>query len=385
MPRFAPLLFAAPWILGPITTIVRARFSRSLDDESAEPPPEPPLVSLVIPARNEAHNIRRCVESALASRYPRLEVIVVDDHSTDATGAIVTELAKRDARLRVITPPALPAGWFGKQWACATGAKVARGEVLGFMDADTAQAPDLVTRVVNAMRARAADLLSVAGTQELGGFWERMIQPQIFAVMLQRFGGTEIVNRSRSVSQKIANGQCLWMRREAYDALDGHAAVKHEVAEDLALAQHWFRAGRTVTLVLGLDQLSTRMYTSLRELIEGWGKNIYAGGRKAMPLGALGRAIFPLLLVTPGLFGVLPPLALLLGLLGVVGPGVLTWAAIATGANLVWWLLVYAWLRVSPLYALLHPLGAAMVLYIALGAIARGRRVRWKEREYEAA
>ena len=385
MPRFAPLLFAAPWILGPITTIVRARFSRSLDEESAEPPPEPPLVSLVIPARNEAHNIRRCVESALASSYPRLEVIVVDDHSADETGAIVTELARRDARLRVITPPALPPGWFGKQWACATGARVARGELLGFMDADTSQAADLVTRVVHAMRARDADLLSVAGTQELGGFWERMIQPQIFAVMLQRFGGTEIVNRSRSVSQKIANGQCLWMRRESYDALDGHAAVKHEVAEDLALAQRWFRAGRTVTLVLGLDQLSTRMYTSLRELIEGWGKNIYAGGRKAMPLGALGRAIFPLLLVTPGLFGVVPPLVLVLALLGVGGPAVLTWAAIATGANLVWWLLVYSWLRLSPLYAVLHPLGAAMLVYIALGAIARGRRVRWKEREYEAA
>jgi glycosyltransferase involved in cell wall biosynthesis len=385
VPRIAPLLFAAPWILGPITTIVRARVSRSLDEASAEPPREPPLVSLVVPARNEAHNIRRCVESALASSYPRLEVIVVDDHSTDETRAIVAELARRNARLRVITPLALPSGWFGKQWACATGAKVARGEVLGFMDADTAQAPDLVTRVVNAMRARDADLLSVAGTQELGGFWERMIQPQIFVVMLQRFGGTEIVNRSRSVSQKVANGQCLWMRRESYDALDGHAAVKHEVAEDLALAQHWFRAGRTVTLVLGLDQLSTRMYTSLRELIEGWGKNIYAGGRKAMPLGALGRVIFPLLLVTPGLFGVAPPLVLLLGLLGVVNPAVLAWAAIATGANLVWWLLVYTWLRLSPLYALLHPLGAAMVLYIALGAIVRGRRVRWKEREYEAA
>jgi hypothetical protein len=383
--RLAPLLFAAPWILGPLTTIVRARFSRSLDEESADPPREPALVSLVVPARNEAHNIRRCVESALASRYPRLEVIVVDDHSTDDTSAIVTELARRDGRLRVVTPPALPSGWFGKQWACATGARMARGDVLGFMDADTVQSPDLVPRVVNAMRARNADLLSVAGTQELGSFWERMIQPQIFAVMLQRFGGTELVNRSRSVSQKIANGQCLWVRRDAYDALDGHAAVKHEVAEDLALAQRWFRAGRTVTLVLGLDQLSTRMYTSLRELIEGWGKNIYAGGRKAMPFGAVGRAIYPLLLVTPGLFGVLPPLVLGLGLLGVVGPAALTWASLATGANLVWWLLVYTWLRLSPVYALLHPLGAAMLLYIALGAIVRGRRVRWKEREYEAA
>ena len=385
MPRLLPLLLAAPWVVGPIVTLVRARFSRSLDDEMAAPPSDPPLVSLVIPARNEERNIRRCAESALASSYPRLEVIVVDDHSTDETGAIASALARDDARLRVITPDALPAGWFGKQWACSAGAAAARGELLGFMDADTWQSPDLVTRVVNAMRTRGSDLLSVAGIQELGSFWERLIQPQIFAIMLQRFGGTELVNRSRTVSQKIANGQCIWVRRDTYEALDGHAAVKHEVAEDLALAQLWFRAGRTVTLVLGLSQLSTRMYTSLRELIDGWGKNIYAGGRKAMPLGAVGRAIFPLLLVTPGLLGVAPPIVLALGLLGVVGSGATTWAAIATAANVVWWLLVYAWLRLSPVYALLHPLGAAMVLYIALGAIVRGRRVRWKERDYQAA
>jgi chlorobactene glucosyltransferase len=383
--RLAPLLFAAPWILGPIVTIVRARFSRSLDEERSDPPDDPPFVSLVIPARNEARSIRRCVESALASSYPRLEVIVVDDHSTDETGTLAADIAARDPRVRVLTPPALPEGWFGKQWACSTGAAAARGELLGFMDADTWQAPDLVTRVVNAMHARGSDLLTVSGTQEMGSFWERLIQPQIFAIMLQRFGGTELVNRSRSVSQKIANGQCIWVRRDAYDALGGHAAVKHEVAEDLALAQRWFGAGRTVTLVLGLSQLSTRMYTSLRELIDGWGKNIYAGGRKAMPFGSVGRVIFPLLLITPGLFGVVPPIVLALGLLGAVGSGALTWAAIATGANLVWWLLVYAWLRLSPVYAVLHPLGAAVVLYVALGAIVRGRRVRWKEREYRAA
>ena len=153
MPRLLPLLLAAPWILGPIVTVVRARFSRSLDDEPAEPSPDSPLVSLVIPARNEAHNIRRCAESALASRYPRLEVIVVDDHSTDETAAIAGQLAASDSRLRLITPPPLPDGWFGKQWACATGAAAARGELLGFMDADTWQAPDLVTRIVSAMRS----------------------------------------------------------------------------------------------------------------------------------------------------------------------------------------------------------------------------------------
>jgi len=99
----------------------------------------------------------------------------------------------------------------------------------------------------------------------------------------------------------------------------------------------------------------------------------------------VGRAIYPLLLVTPALFGLLPPIVLVLALLGVAGSAALLWASIATGANLVWWLLVYSWLRLSPVYALLHPVGSAAVLYIALFAIVRGRRVRWKEREYQAA
>jgi chlorobactene glucosyltransferase len=382
VPSLTPFLLAAPWVLGPLVTVLRARHSRSLDDERPTPPLEPPLVSLVIPARNEARNIRRCVESALASTYPRLEIIVVDDHSTDDTGDIVRDMMSHDARLRVLTPPPLPDGWFGKQWACAAGAEASRGELLGFMDADTWQAPDLVTRVVNAMDARGADVLSVAGTQELGGLWERLVQPQVFAILAQRYGGTEAVNRSPFASQKIANGQCLWLRRTAYDALGGHAAVRDKVAEDLALAQLYFREGRTVVLVLGLAQLSTRMYTSLRELVEGWGKNIYAGGRDAMPFGVAGRLVFPLVLLSPALFGIMPPIVLVLALAGVLGHGALVWSAIATGANLVWWLLVYAWLRLSPTYALLHPLGSAVLLYIALRAIVRGRRVEWKEREY---
>lgn len=385
MSSLAALLLATPWLASPIVTALRARHSRSLDEESPDPPSDAPAVSVVIPARNEARSIGRCVASALASAYPRLEVIVVDDHSTDGTGSIVREMAERDGRLRVVTPEPLPRGWFGKQWACAAGAAASRAELLGFMDADTVQAPDLVTRVVNAMRARGADLLSVAGTQELGTFWERLVQPQVFAILLQRYGGTELVNRSRFTSQKIANGQCLWMRRDAYEEMGGHEAVREKVAEDLALAQRWHRAGRTTTLVLGLEQLSTRMYTSLGELVEGWGKNIYAGGRDAMPLGVAGRVVFPLALLTPALFGLAPPLVLALALAGALGGDALLWGAVTTTANLAWWLLVYAWLRLSPAYALLHPLGAGVLLFIAARAIARGRRVRWKDRDYEAA
>jgi hypothetical protein len=380
-----PILLALPWVATPIVTVLRVRRSRSLDDESAAVAPDAPLVSLVIPARNEARSIARCVESLLASSYPTLEVIVVDDHSTDDTGAIVRDIASRDTRVRIVTPPPLPDDWFGKQWACACGAAQTRGDIIAFLDADTWAAPDLVPRVVSAMHSRGSDLLTVAGDQEMGSFWERMIQPQVFAVMFSRFGGTEIVNASGRVADKIANGQCMFFRRDAYDAMGGHAAVKHKVAEDLALAQRFFLGQRRVTLILGRAQLRTRMYHSLRELVAGWGKNIYAGGMDAMPFGALGQYLYPALLLIPGLSGLVPPVLLLLALTGVLGKAVLAWSAIVTGVNLLWWLAVYAALGLSPLYALLHPLGAAAMLYIAASAVARGRRVTWKGRDYRAA
>jgi chlorobactene glucosyltransferase len=379
-----PVLFALPWILYPVVMGLRARRSRTLEEEPASAAAGAPLVSLVIPARNEAHNITRCVESALAADYPALEIIVVDDHSTDETGAIVRAIAARDARLRIVTPEPLPDGWFGKQWACTAGARVARGSIIGFLDADTVQAPDLVPRVVNTMHARQSDMLSVAGTQEMGSFWERLIQPQVFMMILARYGGTEIVNESPRAIDKIANGQCLFVRREAYDAIGGHALVKDKVAEDLALAQRFFLAGCRTTFVVGTNQLSTRMYTSLRELVEGWGKNFYAGGMDAMPFGRFGAVLYPLLLVGPRLLGVVPPLLVVLGLLGVVSSAVLLWAEIVVGMNLLWWVVVYPVLGVSPVYALLYPLGEAVVGYIALRSVSRGRRVEWKGREYVA-
>ncbi|MEO8622538.1 MAG: glycosyltransferase family 2 protein [bacterium] len=376
------LALAAPWVIVPIVTIIRAAHSRSLDEVPVDVAAGAPRVSIVIPARNEARNIERCVRSALAARYPRLEVVAVDDHSTDETGEILQRLAVEDTRLRVIVPPALPVDWFGKQWACAAGAAESTGEVIAFFDADTEQSPDLVPRVVNMMRLRDADLMSVAGSQELGTFWERVIQPQVFCMMLMNYGGTESVNESRRATGKIANGQCLFVLRNGYQDLGGHGAVRHKVAEDLALAQLYFREGKRSYLVLGRTQLSTRMYTSLREVVDGWGKNIYAGGRDTAPFGRFGRAIYPLMLLSPPLLVLAPPLVLALSLIGVLGPGALLWSSIGTTAGLAWWVLVYALLGLSPLYAVLYPLGALMVLYIALRSIVRGSRVQWKERDY---
>ena len=376
------LAAAAPWAMIPLAIVFRGRDSRALADESDTPPPDAPLVSVVIPARDEARNIGRCVRSVLSATYPALEVIVVDDHSTDGTAALAREAAAGDPRLTVIDNPPLPSGWFGKQWACTSGAAASRGEILCFADADTEHAPDLLTRAVNAMRRRDADLLSVAGRQEMGGFWERVIQPQIFTMLLARYGGTETVTRSKRVHDKIANGQCIFVRRAPYVAIGGHGAVRDKVAEDLMLAQRMFAAGYRVAVVLGVEQLSTRMYTSLRELVRGWSKNIYAGGIDAAPFGRVGRALFPLALVLPFLMTLAPPVMLLFSWL--VPGAVVIWAAAATFFSLLFWGFVYRSIGEPAIYALAYPIGAAALLGIALRAIARGRRVAWKGRDYLA-
>jgi len=383
MHHLAPYLWSLPWIIPPVFTWFRVRNSRSLDDESDIPPESPPLVSVIVPARNEAHNIARCVTSILATTYPNLELIVVDDSSTDGTPQIARDAAQRDPRARFITAPPLPEGWFGKQWACTTGAKVARGSVLQFTDADTVHGADLVTRSINAMRRVRAQLFSVAGRQELGGFWEKVMQPQIFTILAMRYGGTESITEATNVRDKIANGQCIFVTHDSYNAIGGHASVRTSVAEDMMLAQRFYAARKRVVVMLGPNQLSTRMYGSLREIISGWRKNVFAGGLDSVPFGKVGQTMFPLFLLMPPLMQLLPVLALVLAASGLATSStLLVWAAISASATLLWWILVYVTIKENPLYALAYPLGALVLLYIFFTAVIRGRRVSWKGRTY---
>lgn len=378
------ILISLPWMLGPALTIWRVRRSRDLADEAPAPSDDGPLVSVIIPARNERRNIERSMRAALEATWPNVEVVVVDDRSTDGTGAIARGVAASDSRVRVVETPDLPAGWFGKPWACATGAAHARGDILCFTDADARHGRELVARAVTAMSSRALDMLTVAGHQELGTFWERIVQPHVFWMLATRYGGTEAVNRSRRVEDKIANGQCIFVRRSSYDALGGHGAVHDRVAEDVALAQRMFAAGMRTELILGRRELTTRMYASLREIMDGWRKNVFAGGREAMPWGRAGQIIFPALLVLAPVMTLLPPAILVAALLWSAPSWLATGAAIAVVAELATWALVYRWMAAPVAYAALFPLGAAVFAIIALQAIARGSRVEWKDRAYVA-
>ncbi len=384
-------LTALPWWASPVLVSLRRRRTPSLDDVSDAPPSaaDAVRVSVILPARNEGVHIADCVRAVLSTNWPHLELIVVDDHSEDDTARLAIDAAGGDVRFTLVQPPALADGWFGKQWACQAGQEHATGALLLFIDADTRHAPDLVTRMVRVRETRGVELLSVAGKQLTGTIWERAVQPAVFTMILTRYGSAEAMEHATRAIDVIANGQCFMLSRAVYDAIGGHRSVRDFVAEDVMMAQTVWSHGHRVSLALGVGQFRVRMYNGLAELIEGWGKNVYAGGRFAMRGGALGRAIYPFVLLTFPLALLLPFVILALSMHAAIdgshsaqlavgwgtiaGAGVFAAFAVANRSN-----------GDSAWRALLAPLGAAVLLWICASAIVRGRRVRWKGRDYVA-
>jgi chlorobactene glucosyltransferase len=352
----------------------------------AQPAAALPLIAVIVPARNEARNIWRCVEGLLAQSYPNLAVIVVDDGSTDATPDVLAALAAgpgAEAALRVVGGAPLPPGWAGKPHALVQGVRAAPPDAAWycFVDADTFAHPDLIAAAHAAALAHGADMLSLFTHQELKTFWERAVMPLVFSALAVGFPPERVNDPARP--EAVANGQFILIRRETYEAVGGHAALRGSIVEDKALAENVKRGGHRLVLADGRAVARTRMYTGLGEVWRGWTKNIY--------LGLDGRA--GLLAV-----GILTALAGALFLPGWLLAG-LAWLALGGGtpAALVLGQALAAWLAVAVIraevsrelgiprwYALTLPLGSAVFALMMLASARRGRRgVQWKGRTYE--
>jgi chlorobactene glucosyltransferase len=241
----------------------------------APTPPEGPLVSILVPARNEARTIARCVVSLARQNYPRCEVLVLDDQSEDGTAEIIERVARRYPQVRLLRGAVLPTGWHGKAWACQQLAQAARGEWLLFVDADTVLARECVATTVAAADARRADLLTLLPRLEVGSIGEALLlatMPLTFAAFLPQ----GLVMSTRWPQIAGALGKFLLFRRETYARIGGHEAVRTDIVEDMQLGRLVKRHGGHLVWVDGTALVRSRPYHGLREAWRGIAKSSFA-------------------------------------------------------------------------------------------------------------
>ena len=329
--------------------------------------PEGVLVSILIPARNEAANIADCLEHALGQREAKVEVIVMDDGSTDGTADIVRRFAARDARVRLVDAPALPEGWSGKMHACARLAEAARGTHLLFIDADVRLDPAAAAALAgHAVKHRLA-LVSGVPRQRILTWGEGLTVPMINLLLIGYLpGGGRAFTRHPGLAAGC--GQMMLFERSAYQAVGGHGAVRSTLHDGLKLTRLLRVQGHRTEIVLGANIARCRMYPDFVESWRGFMKNAREG--MATPIG-------------------LP-----------------VWTVMLAGAHLWPFFLLPAWqaaVALAMVFALrmaitkrtgepswtilLHPIAVAVALAIQWTALARflmGRKEGWKGRAYAA-
>src|SRR5579863_7549532 len=229
-------------------------------------------VSVIIPARNEEANIAQCVRSVGTQTGVR-QIIVVDDESTDGTSAILSGLQKEISVLHVLHVDSLPDGWLGKCYALATGVATASGDWLLFTDADTEHLPGSLAALLAQAESAGVDLLSVSPGQVTETWWEKAVIPRVYVELARRFRFEDVSDPASPAA--AANGQYILIRRDAYERAGGHEAVRHEILEDVALAQCVKSSGGRLLFLPGANWVRTRMYRTFGDMWAGWTKNLY--------------------------------------------------------------------------------------------------------------
>jgi glycosyltransferase involved in cell wall biosynthesis len=343
--------------------------------ENASSSPGP--ISVLIPARNEEVSIAAAVKSVLRSTGVEVEVVVLDDASTDGTAAIVCEIAASDARLRIERAPPLPAGWNGKQHACFVLANLAKHDLFCFLDADVRLAPEALSRMAAFLTASRSDLVSGFPFQETESALEWLLLPLIHFILLG-FLPLAAMREFPAPGFAAGCGQFMMVRREGYRLSGGHSQIRGTMHDGLLLPR-LFREHGLRTDLADLTRLATcRMYHNAAEVWNGLAKNATEG--LAAPARILPSSFFLF-------FGQVLPLVLLAFVVGNAGLHS-TADILALGATVACFvprLLAVHRFRQRLLSAVLHPMGVLVLLVLewyALGRKLAGRQATWKQRAY---
>jgi len=235
----------------------------------------PPLVSIMVPARNEAENIKMCVTSLLKQDYANIEILVLDDNSTDDTSLIVKRIAEKDSRVKLITGKPLKDGWIGKSYACHQLAKHARGRYFLFTDADTLHFKNAVSSTIGCLIKNKLDALSAIPKQIMVGIHERLVVTWVHFGILSLLP-LILIKKSKYPLFCTANGQCMLFKREVYRKIGGHKSIKTKILEDIHISKQVKRHGYRFMLFDGSKNIYCRMYRNFRGLIKGFSKFMFA-------------------------------------------------------------------------------------------------------------
>ncbi len=335
-----------------------------------------PRLSMLIAAKDEEHNLPRCLDSLLAQNYPNLEIIIADDRSTDRTGAILDEFAARDPRINAVHVRELPPGWGGKNHAMYQALQHATGEFLCFSDADCNYvSPALLAAAVHFTQRENLDFLSVLPELEAHTFWERIVQPPAGAIMVFWFPPQKVNNPAKP--QAYANGAFMLMSRRAYEVIGGHEQAKGQLNEDMHFARLAKERGLRIRAIRGDGMYTCRMYTGIGQIWNGWTRIFYCA------FGTLPRLLVSVIFLS--VFSLLPTLSLLLSpFCGAAAGGIALAAGLAFVAqqSILW--RFYALSRARPWWALTYPLGAALCLAMTINALRRygGAATHWRGTVY---
>lgn len=343
---------------------------------------EAPLVSILIPARNEAHRIlSQSIASVLAQDYEQLEIIAVNDRSTDDTGSILRSLAEKDERLRVITGVEPPYGWLGKSYALQQALEASQGSWVLTVDADMLLEKEAVRIALGHALSCGHDVLTLMPYFEAVSFWERVFTPAWLLVLLGAFPFS--FTNSPKVKLAIAFGGFSLIRRESLALVGDFAAVRADIIEDVRLAELLKSSGARYRIEHAPNLLRTRMQNGFREIWAFLSRGMFAGMQYSIVLSSLAVMVGLIFVVAPVFAAIFCALMLAAGASA-------QWLRLLIPSLIIWATQVFALVCVCkkfdlPVgYAFTTPLGLSLfylALLVSVINIVRGKGVTWKERQ----
>jgi len=343
-----------------------------------------PMVSVLIPARNEEQNIKTCLGALTQQDYPNLDIIIIDDQSTDRTAHVVREFQAKSEAITLISGKELPPGWMGKNHALCQGVQKARGEYLLFLDADTRlTSPQCISQTVLYAMEHDTDLLTLVPDLECRSFWEKVVLPILGFFLINSLALKKINDSSSKVVSVV--GPYLFFKRQTYERIGGHERIKDEIVEDLVLARTIKKEGYRFAYFLGTELFALRLYRDFHGIWEGFSKNFFVGmDRKVW--AAIGCILLMFMVL------VLPWLSVPIGLsyLIVYGWNELVGAFVVLGAipcciTIFMRRLLKKFANLDDTYSWLQPLGALVLIGILINStikVSFGKGVTWKGRRY---